>query len=91
MIGGRVLDASAVVAFASGRSVYSAALVWTAVEEGLVLSIPSTGVAAAWALLDEKDRPVLEVLLHLPVAVIDDLTAARARTVGWAGGELLEA
>jgi hypothetical protein len=71
--------------------VYSAALVWTAVEEGLVLSIPSTGVAAAWAQLHEKDRPVLEVLLHLPVAVIDDLTAARARTVGWVGGELLEA
>lgn len=91
MIGGRVLDASAVVAFASGRSVYAAALVWTAAEEGLVLVIPATAVAAAWARIPAKHHPVLEVLLRLPVTVVDDLTAARACAVGAAGGDLLDA
>jgi predicted nucleic acid-binding protein len=91
VIGGRVLDASAVVAFATGHSVYAAALVWTAVEEGMVLTLPSTAVATAWARLQEKDHPVLEVLLQLPVAVSDDLTAARARAIGELGGEQVHA
>lgn len=90
MIGGRVLDASAIVAFCTGRSVYAAALVWTAVEEGIVLVLPSTAVAAAWTQVEEKDHPVLEVLLQLPVTVVDDLTAARARAVGVLGGATLE-
>lgn len=91
MIGGRVLDTSAIVAFSSGRSVYAAALVWTAVEEGLVLVLPSTAVAAAWSQLPDKDHPVLEVLLKLPVTVVDDLTASRARAVGEIGADPLAA
>lgn len=91
MIGGRVLDSSAVVGFASGASVYAAALVWTAVEEGLVLAIPATAAAAAWAQLRDKHHPVLEVLLRLPATVIDELTAGRARAVGGLGGELSDA
>jgi predicted nucleic acid-binding protein len=91
VIGGRVLDASAVVAFAAGHSVYAAALVWTAVEEGIVLTLPSTAVATAWSKLREKDHPVLEVLLHLPVSVTDDLTATRARAIGALGGEQVNA
>ncbi|HEY2204640.1 MAG TPA: hypothetical protein VGH99_09205 [Pseudonocardia sp.] len=82
MIGGRVLDASAVMAFASQRSVYAAALVWTVVEEHMVLVLPSAAVAAAWSQLDDKHHPVLEVLLRLPNTVIDDLDADRARAVG---------
>jgi hypothetical protein len=91
VIGGRALDASAIVAFATGRSIYAAALVWTAVEEGIVLVLPSTAIAAAWAQLPEKDHRVLEVLLQLPVTVVDDLTATRARTVGARGGDQLHA
>jgi hypothetical protein len=91
VIGGRVLDASAIVAFTSGRSVYAAALVWTAVEEGIVLTLPSTAVATAWAKLPEKDHPVLDVLLTLPVSVTDDLTAARARAIGALGGDQVHA
>ncbi|MFC4950841.1 hypothetical protein [Pseudonocardia sp. GCM10023141] len=91
MIGGRVLDASAVVGFASGASVYAAALVWTAVEEGLVLAVPATSAAAAWSLLRDKHHPVLEVLLRLPATVIDELTASRARAVGGVGGDLADA
>ncbi len=91
MIGGRVPDASALVAFASQSSVYAAALVWTAVEESIVLVLPATAVAAAWSHLPEKHHPVLEVLLRLPVSVVDDLDASRARTVGQLGGEQRDA
>ena len=91
MIGGRVLDASMIVSFASGHSVYAAALVWTAVEEGIVLAVPSTAVAEAWADLAGKDQPVLNVLLQLPVTVVDDLDGRRARAVGGLGGAQLEA
>jgi hypothetical protein len=81
-----VLDTSALLAFARGTSSYATAAVWTAVEESIVLIVPSTAVAAAWAELAEEHRPVLDVLLHLPVAVIDNLAEARARAVGQFGG-----
>lgn len=91
MIGGRVLDAAALIAFASRASVYAEALVWTAVEEGIVLVVPSTAVAAAWAQLEERDHVVLDVLLRLPVTVVDELTTTRARAVGAVGGDQLAA
>jgi predicted nucleic acid-binding protein len=91
VIGGRVLDASALLAFASGTSTYAAALVWTAVEEGLVLAVPSSAIAAAWGELAEKDHPVLEVLLRLPTTVVDDLYRTAAREVGTRGGDVVDA
>jgi hypothetical protein len=91
VIGGRVLDASALLAFARGSSIYAAAAVWTAVEESIVLMVPSTAVATAWAELADEHRPVLEVLLRLPVTVIDNLDEARARTVGQLGGPQVDA
>jgi predicted nucleic acid-binding protein len=91
VIGGRVLDSSAIVAFCSGTSVYAAALVWTAVEEGMVLLVPSTAVAEAWARLVDKDHEVLEVLLRLPVTIVDELTTARARAIGARGGNQIDA
>lgn len=87
MISGRVLDASALVAFAGESSVYAAALIWTAVEENIVLVVPSTAIAAAWAELDAEQHPILEVLLRLPVSVVDPLDAERARTIGILGGD----
>ena len=60
---------------------------WTAVEEGIVLVVPSTAAGTAWAALGEKDHDVLEVLLRLPVTVVDDLTGARARAVGELGAQ----
>lgn len=86
-----MLDASAVIAFADRSSVYAEALVWTAVEEGIVLVVPATAIAAAWAGLSVKDHEVLEVLLRLPVTVVDELTATRARAVGAVGGDQLDA
>jgi predicted nucleic acid-binding protein len=87
----RRLDASALVAFASGRSIYAAALVWTAVEEGLVLAVPSSAIAAAWGELTEKDHPVLEVLLRLPVTVVENLDQPAAREVGARVGDVVDA
>jgi hypothetical protein len=53
--------------------------------------LPSTAVAMAWSRLQRKDHSVLEALLQLPVTVVDDLTAARARAVGGVGGEQVDA
>lgn len=82
MIGGRVLDASAVVGFATGRPVYIRALVWAAVEENVVLAIPSMALTRAWAALVPVDHPALDVLLDLPVTVVDVLDRHAAREVG---------
>ena len=82
MIGGRVLDLSALLSFARQNSLYAAALVWTAVEEDIVLLTPATAVGLAWAQLDGVARPVLDVLLGLPIAVVDDLTRSRSLEVG---------
>jgi predicted nucleic acid-binding protein len=79
------------MAFASQRSVYAAALVWTVVEEHMVLVLPSAAVAAAWSQLEDKYHPALEVLLRLPNTVIDDLDADRARAVGALAPQDLEA
>lgn len=62
MIGGRVLDASALVAFASQSSVYAAALVW-AIEESIVLVCPRRR-SPQMGELEDKHRPVLEVLVR---------------------------
>ena len=82
MIGGRVLDLSSLLAFARRDSVYADALVWTAVEEDIVVLVPLTAAGLAWAQLDEPAQPVLEVLLGLPVAVADELNGRRAREIG---------
>jgi hypothetical protein len=41
---------------------------------------------AAWIRLDEQRHALLEVLLHLPVTVVDDLDESHARPVGQLGG-----
>jgi hypothetical protein len=86
VIGGHILDSSALVAFAGGTSIYAAAAVWTAVEESIVLIVPSTAVAAAWTKLDGEHYAGYEVLLHLPVTVVDNRDESRARTIGQLGG-----
>lgn len=79
MIGGRVLDTSALVDFATGKSVYSQALVWVAVEQGIVLAVPAAALMAAWASLPPSDPDPLDVLLGLPVTVVDPLDEHSAR------------
>lgn len=46
-----MLDASALIAFATGRPVYVRALVWAAVEANIVLAVPSAALSKAWSVL----------------------------------------
>jgi len=82
VIGGWVLDADALSGFAAGSSVYTQALVWTAVEENMVLVVPANALVQAIARINERDQPALAVLLDLPVTVVDDLERQRANEVG---------
>ena len=82
MIGGRVLDTSAVVQFASNTSIYMQSAVWVALEESLVLAIPATSLTEAWAQADPSSYDALEVLLGLPITVIEPLDAAQTEPVG---------
>lgn len=82
MIGGRVLDVTAIVGFATGESVYTEALVMTAIEENIVLTIPSAALVRAAALILPGHELGLDVLLGLPCIVVDTLDTAQARAVG---------
>lgn len=82
MIGGRVLDATALVAFATGRPVYVRALVWAAVEANVVLAVPSAALSRAWSLLPPQHHAALVVLLDLPITVIDQLDPRAAQESG---------
>jgi hypothetical protein len=82
MIGGRVLDSSALVDAATGKSIYVRALVQTAVQHGIVLAVPTAALTTAWAAVTDRERPRLEVLLDTPVTVIDVLDRAAARDTG---------
>lgn len=79
MIGGRVLDSSAVGAFVEQRSVYVSALVWTATEEDIVLLVPASVLTEVRGGAGDAERAVLDVLLGLPVTVVDALDDRRSR------------
>lgn len=82
MIGGRILDTSALEHFATGRSVYARALVWAAVEQSDVLVVPTTALTKAWSRIPAEVQGVLEVLLGLPNTVVEVLDSPTAHEVG---------
>ncbi len=82
MIGGRVLDSSALIAFATGRPVYVRALVWAAVEANIILAVPSAALLRAWSILEPEHHAALGVLLDLPITVIDQLDPRAAQESG---------
>jgi predicted nucleic acid-binding protein len=79
-IGGVVLDSTAFLAFVAGRP-YAAAVVWHAVDHGVVLVVPTAALADAQARLAPADLEVLETLVDLPVTVVVDLAREEARQV----------
>jgi hypothetical protein len=81
VIGGRVLDASTIVGFAQVQP-YPQALVWTAVQEDMVLAVPAAALASAWARVPAVAQDALGVLLELPNTVVEPLDEAAARQVG---------
>lgn len=81
MIGGKVLDTSALVQFACRRSVYAHAVVWSAVDGDGVLAVPTAALTRAWASIAPDHHPALDVLVGLPVVVLDCLDRS-ARELG---------
>lgn len=82
MIGGQVLDTSALTDAATGRSIYARAMIRTAVEVGIVLAVPAAALMQAYANVPVGGRPFLELLLELPVAVFEPLDPATLQTAG---------
>jgi hypothetical protein len=83
---GRVLDTSALVRLALGRSLYMQAFARHSTAIGLIWAIPTTAVAEAWAQLPAKGRLALSVLLQLGQTTIEQLEVSQAGAVG----EILE-
>ncbi len=82
VIGGRVLDVTTIVGFATGQSVYTEALVMTAIEENIVLIVPSAALVRAGALIPRGHELGVDVLLGLPCTVVDPVDTRQARAVG---------
>jgi hypothetical protein len=82
VIGGRILDTSALEHFATGRSVYARALIWAAVEQSSVLVVPSASLTMAWSRIPTEVHEVLTLLLGLPNTVVEVLGEPTAHEVG---------
>jgi predicted nucleic acid-binding protein len=81
VIGGRILDTSALIGFAAS-SPYPQAVVWTAAEQGIVLAVPTCALAEAWSKAPRRDRDALRVLRSLPVVVTLEFDTDAAHDVG---------
>jgi len=82
VIGGKVLDPSAVIRIVTGDSIYGQALVSVAIDAGVVLNIPATALATAWMLIPTSAHAALDALCDVAVIVHDSLDAPAARDVG---------
>lgn len=82
MIGGRVLDTSAVLTAATGTNDYTAALLTVAAAHGIVLAVPAGAVQGAWRGTRPAERAWLELLLDSPAVVVVPLAADDARDAG---------
>lgn len=82
MIGGQVLDTSALIDAATGRSIYARAMIRTAVEVGIVLAVPAAALMQAYASVPVGGRPFLDLLLDIPVAVFEPLDQATLQSAG---------
>jgi hypothetical protein len=82
VIGGRVLDATAIHDLTIGRTIYGAAFLAAANDLGIALAVPAAALQDAWASAGVDDYPFLEILLGLPLTVVDPLDAAAAERSG---------
>jgi hypothetical protein len=82
VIGGRVLDTTALLDAATGKTAFTRALLTVAGELGIVLAIPSAALAEAWAVGQPAEQPFLELLTGRSVLVIDPLDGEDAEDVG---------
>jgi hypothetical protein len=82
VIGGAVLDVTALTDLAAGRTAYAAAFLDTAIDLGRAVVIPAAALLEAWARTALEHRPFLDMLTGLPVVLVLDLDAATARDAG---------
>ena len=81
-LSGRVLDATAISDIAIGRSIYAAAFLAAANDVGIALALPAAALQEAWAEADPEDYPFLDLLLGLPLTILDPLDAEAASRSG---------
>jgi hypothetical protein len=81
-LGGRVLDATAIHDLTIGRTIYGAAFLAAANDLGITLAIPATALQEAWAAADLDDHPFLDLLLSLPLSIVETLDTEAARRSG---------
>lgn len=76
-----MLDAPALSRFAT-EDQYAQAVVWTSLEQGSTLFVPVTALALAWPTTPRAAHDAIDVLLGLPVTVIDPVDTSRAADIG---------
>ena len=86
-----MLDTSAVLDVVTASTVYGQAFVAAANQRGVVLLLPGSVLAQTWALAPDDAGPLIELLLDLPVVVVEPLDAATARPAGHAVWHLPDA
>lgn len=81
IINSRILDTSAIYAW-SRRSPYVEAVVWSSVQDHIVIAVPIPALTAAYGQIHERDWDIVNALLDLPVTItVGDLTRATAPTL----------
>ena len=82
MIGGRVLDPTAVMAMAVGDSPYAQALLDIATQMNIPLAIPATALQAAWAAAEPDAWPWLDLLPEAATVIVLPLDEQSAKDSG---------
>ena len=82
MIGGRVLDPTAVMAMAIGDSPYAQALLDVATQMNIPLAVPAVALQAAWQAAEPEHWPWLELLTEAATVIVVPLDAEQARDAG---------
>lgn len=82
MIGGFVLDTTAVLDAATGRTIHTRALVRSALQVGMVLAVPAAALAEAWSRIEPGSRALLPLFVDRVVVVVEPLRGVDAERVG---------
>jgi hypothetical protein len=85
VIGGRVLDTTAIGAAATGTSLYVQAFVSAARSTGIVLAVPAVAWEHTWQDCRLEDRPFLQLMRDMSIVVFDDLTPDAGQAAGLLG------
>jgi hypothetical protein len=85
VIGGRILDTTALRAAATGTSLYVQAFISAARTSGVVLAVPTVTWQCTWRDCRLEDRPFLQLMREMSIVVFDDLTEDAAQASGLLG------